>query len=87
MSFSLKGTKEPKQYEMALPVMTVDTLEAHALRTLCCVKHYTEDRYMLNRSSGFVPGNVNTLTVAGEYLEQKYAEMRQIEKKHAGKRK
>lgn len=65
-----------KDFEMALPVMSVDTVEhARNLQTMCCCKAYDEERFIITRESGFVRGNADTLFPTGDWLEKKYVEV------------
>jgi hypothetical protein len=57
--------------------MAVDTLkDAKALQIFTCVLAYDGKRYIINHSSGFERGNVDSLETAGQWLEQMYQKIK-----------
>lgn len=68
----MKGAKGKRKYPNALPAMSVETVEdAESLQTLTC-SYLRDGRYSINRSSGFVQGDVDSMEAAGEYLAKSY---------------
>jgi len=62
---------------MALPIMTVDNMEdAETMKILVGAKAYDADLWRLTRESGFQFGKVDTLIVAGQWIEMKYKMMK-----------
>ena len=53
--------------------MSVDTVEeAKKLQTLCGSLSIDGERYLINRSSGFRTAEVDSMDIAGEWLEGMY---------------
>jgi hypothetical protein len=89
MSFRAKGAmQEAKKYPMALPVMSVESLEeADDLRMLTCSKVPREDRFVISWNSGFVRSDVDSMDVAANWLNELYQRVIRKEQHNGSKRK